>query len=356
VPEAPEAPPASPVPQDRALLLRSVGPLPPDLVAAAAGVDGVQAVSPVRAGALQLTGSRAADGRVVDAPAPGWNLPVEVIAVDPAVYGAVLPSADTTWLAGLEPGFALLGDTSARIRRLTPGAAIELGGKTLTIGGVAPDHLIGSAEVVVTAADADRFGVGGLRYALLRVRDGANPWEPLQRLLAGREGVLLRDLGHAPWQPAWREVLPQAVVKERFGEFAIRPGVGRAMAQEPGWVERHIVTANVPILGTVRCHRAIVPALTAALAELEVRGLGSLVDRRDYAGCFGPRLIAAGAGPSRHAWGIAVDLNARANPFGAVSRQDSRLVEIMERHGFGFGGRWPVPDAMHFEYRDAARL
>jgi len=91
----------------------------------------------------------------------------------------------------------------------------------------------------------------------------------------------------------------------------------------------------VPLLGEVRCHREILGPLAAALGELEAAGLGGLVDAADYAGCFSPRLIGPGSGPSRHTWGLAVD----------------RLVEVMERHGFGFGGRWPVPDAMHFEYR-----
>jgi hypothetical protein len=162
--------------------------------------------------------------------------------------------------------------------------------------------------------------------------------------------VLVRDLGRAPWPVAWREVLPQALVKERFGEFAVRPGEGRRVEVEPGWLREHIVTGSVPVLGRVRCHRAMLPALGAALAELVDRGLVGLVARGDFAGCFSARRITAGAAVSRHTWGIAVDLNASRNPYGVPSRQDPRLVEVMERHGFAFGGRWPVPDAMHFEY------
>ena len=52
---------------------------------------------------------------------------------------------------------------------------------------------------------------------------------------------------------------------------------------------------------------------------------------------------------SRHAWGIAVDINAQDNPYGAPSQQDPRLVEVMADHGFIWGGDWPTPDAMHFE-------
>jgi hypothetical protein len=56
------------------------------------------------------------------------------------------------------------------------------------------------------------------------------------------------------------------------------------------------------------------------------------------------------AAVSRHAWGLAVDLNATTNPYGYDSQQDPRLVEIMQSHGFVFGGDWPTPDPMHFEY------
>ena len=94
----------------------------------------------------------------------------------------------------------------------------------------------------------------------------------------------------------------------------------------------------------------MIPALRQALEELERRGLQRLVDRGDYAGCFAAKDIPTTGGVSRHAWGLAIDLNAAANPYGQPSAQDPRLVRVMERHGFAWGGRWPTPDAMHFEY------
>jgi D-alanyl-D-alanine carboxypeptidase len=39
----------------------------------------------------------------------------------------------------------------------------------------------------------------------------------------------------------------------------------------------------------------------------------------------------------------------RWRPQGLSSRQDRRLVSIFERWGFTWGGRWLVPDGMHFE-------
>ncbi len=349
----PAASPVAAASGPSAVLVRSVGALPSALVEQVAAIPGVGAVASVRAGALLLRGSADAAGVAVDAPPPGWGVPLEAIAVDPATYGALLPESGADAITTLAPGRALLGATSARIRGLGAGARVDLDGGTLEIAGVVDDALVGSAELVLHPADADRLGLGGARYALARTDTGAAAAQQVvAAVLDGPGQVLPTDLGPAPWPASWREVLPQAALKERFGEFQIRPGSsGREMQQEPGWADAAIATAGVPIIGEVRCHTAVIGPLRAALAELEAAGLAPLVDAGDYAGCFSPRLIGPGAGPSRHAWGVAVDLNASRNPFGAASTQDPRLVEVMERHGFGFGGRWPVPDAMHFEYR-----
>lgn len=312
---APALAAAAVVAEAPAVVVRSVGELPGGVVDAVQGVPGVVGVAPVRAGAALLTGSRTADGTPVDAPAPGWGIPVEVIAVDPAEYAAVLPEAERPAVAALTPGGVLLGATSARVRGLAPGAVLEVRGAALTVAGVVGDELIGSAELVVHAQDAGGVGVGGTRYALVRL-DGALPGvaQAVAEAVAGTPQVLSRDLGAWPWPASWREVLPQAQVKERFGEFAIRPGAGRAMGQEQGWADSQIAGATVPLLGEVRCHRAVLGPLADALGELEAAGLGDLVDPGDYAGCFSPRLIGPGSGPSRHAWGLAVDLNASRNP------------------------------------------
>jgi hypothetical protein len=96
----------------------------------------------------------------------------------------------------------------------------------------------------------------------------------------------------------------------------------------------------------------VLPPLRAAMGELARRRLARLVDPGDYAGCYAPRRIRPGGPLSLHAWGLAVDLNASRNPFGGRSRQDPRLVRIMERHGFTWGGDWPTArDPMHFEWR-----
>ena len=213
--------------------------------------------------------------------------------------------------------------------------------------GVIDDRLVRRAEIVVSAREGIRLGARR-RWALVPyARDPGRLVVALQD--AGGPELRVRDLGRAPWPP-FLQILPQATLKERFREFAVRLDRRDDVVVEPAWVRLNIVGASVPILGVVSCHRKMVPALRRALAELERRGLEHLVDRGDYAGCYAAKDIPSTGAVSRHAWGLAIDLNAGANPYGERSTQDPRLVEVMARNGFAWGGRWPTPDAMHFEY------
>jgi hypothetical protein len=54
---------------------------------------------------------------------------------------------------------------------------------------------------------------------------------------------------------------------------------------------------------------------------------------------------------SHHSWGIAFDTNLVGNYYGSAPHQDPRLVSILERWGFLWGGSFVVPDGNHFEYR-----
>jgi hypothetical protein len=107
---------------------------------------------------------------------------------------------------------------------------------------------------------------------------------------------------------------------------------------------------DLPIIGRARCHRLLVEALGGALREVVDANLAGLVDPAGFAGCWNPRTTRGGTGISRHAWGVAVDLNAGANPTGLASVQDPRLVAVFARWGFTEGSGWLVPDAGHFEY------
>jgi hypothetical protein len=96
----------------------------------------------------------------------------------------------------------------------------------------------------------------------------------------------------------------------------------------------------------------MIPQLREALAEVEREGLAKFIDRKDYAGCYSGRFLNRNpeAGISHHAWGIAFDINASTNQFGQTPHLDSRIVAIFRKWGFTWGGRWLLPDGMHFEF------
>ncbi len=350
---APPDPPTVPVPIAPAVLLAwTSGGLDPGLAAAAVGDPGVSAASVVAAGTVDLVASHGPDGAVVDAPAPGWAIPLEAVAIDPATHTAVVGGPDLVAVAGLGPGQALLGTTSAALRRLGPGGSLTLaGGTTVTVVGVVGDTAIGGAELAVDRATGAALGVSADRYLLLAHGDDRPGLEQrLRAALAPDRAVRFRGAGETPFLRHGDAVLPQVLIKQRFGEFAYRPAPGDAFEQDPAWQTENLVTVELPILGTARCHRLVVGALDGALREVIDANLAALVDPAGFAGCWNPRSSRASTGISRHAWGVAVDLNAGANPTGLASVQDPRLVAVFARWGFTDGSRWLVPDAGHFEY------
>jgi D-alanyl-D-alanine carboxypeptidase-like protein len=167
--------------------------------------------------------------------------------------------------------------------------------------------------------------------------------------------VQVRAPGQTPYFRAGDAVLPPVLVKALFGEFAARPGkVAGTLEVDPAWIASHLVTTHVPVLGTVTCNRGIVAQLRDAMLGLRAAGLGHTVDT--FNGCFVSRFIGWDDSNmiSYHSWGIAFDLNLEGNFRGGQPHQDPRLVRILERRGFQWGGSWIVPDGNHFEYRRAA--
>ena len=146
-------------------------------------------------------------------------------------------------------------------------------------------------------------------------------------------------------------VLPTALVKEMFGDFQIKERDGVWITTEPEWREENIQNKRMPILGITRCHRLMWEPLEGALNQILEEGLEEYLiieEWRSSGGCYAPRRInrfEAGGSISRHAWGIAIDINTK-------SGYPPRVVEIFNDWGFAWGGTWTSPDEMHFELRD----
>jgi hypothetical protein len=276
----------------------------------------------------------------------GWAIPLDTIAVKPRRYARTLPAAERAPFASLRPGRAVISRTEASLRRAGVGSVFALAdGRSVRVIAVVDDALLRWAEVAIPAGDPRMPPLRSTVIAALR--------SPVTRSQLARwteRGAATRLLPEGPGDigPA-----RPGALKVQFGEPAVGLPYGSDWVRlSPAFVHRHIVSRRVPILGTVTCHRAMVPHLRAALGELARRGLSGLVDPGDYAGCYAPRRIQPRGQLSLHAWGLAVDLNASRNPFRGKSHQDPRLVRVMEKHGFTWGGRWPTrPDPMHFELR-----
>jgi hypothetical protein len=343
-------PASSADPGPEVLLAWTAGGLPPGFGAAVDALPETDATTVVRGGTLDLASSRDSGGMAVDTAPEGMAIPLDVIAIDPVTYPAVVPDADQQAFRGLLPGEALLGSSSAQLRGLEAGGQLVLqDGTTLRVAGVVDDSLVGAAEVVVRTGTGAPVGTDRERYVLFTTNTDRAVVEAAVRAAAPDVAMRVRAPGETPFLRSSDAVLPQVLIKQVFGEFAYDPTSGRReFRQEPGWAAEHVVSARVPLLGQIRCHRSLLPALRGAMEELAENNLGGLVGSFD--GCYNPRLVAVGGSISRHAWGAAVDLNFSRNPTGASSAQDARLVEVMERWGFVSGDDWLVPDSGHFEF------
>jgi hypothetical protein len=136
-----------------------------------------------------------------------------------------------------------------------------------------------------------------------------------------------------------------------------------------GDVARHLVTLHWLPKTAANGDRAIrITAVNGVDAQLravsaEIDALPDGIKRAAYpiAGTYNCRAVADTGQPSPHGYGIAIDLNTAFSDYwywrphdGTIvylNRMPQQIVDIFERHGFIWGGKWYHFDTMHFEYR-----
>ncbi len=103
--------------------------------------------------------------------------------------------------------------------------------------------------------------------------------------------------------------------------------------------------------------------MATALAAVEALSIDWSPFFKDVGGSFAWRPIAGTKRLSAHSYGIAFDLNAELGGYwrwsdraeGDAGAYDNKIpqeiVEVFERFGFIWGGKWHHFDGMHFEYR-----
>lgn len=315
-----------------------------------------------------LTGSTAGNGSVVDTPVAPLAIPIDATGVEPA-FATFIPQPFRTTVSDLKEGEAILSETAAALRGLGPDATMTFStGVTLAVVATLPDVYMGGFELLTSRGTGETIGVTHERYVLFQVKGGSSP-DPSD--LAAR---------FAPYLPAnapFTEVevrapfttkflrpndgeLPPILLKQRFGEFtAIYNESSGEIDVDPAWIEAHIESRALPVLGSVTCHTKALGLLERAMAALQEQGLESTVSQ--VGDCYEPNVDPtdpSGVLTSRD-FGASIDLNKADNPAGGQSTdktQPPKLVQVMAKAGFGWGGTDAWPQGSLFRYRRTVKL
>ena len=333
-----------PVPATPAFVARLTRPASPGRLARVRALSGVAVASPLALRRMRVSG-------------PAGERSLLVGAVDPLEFRSVTPpptrDAEFVWTSLLAGEAVVTFDAADKLDLGREGSIRLTGLGDTSVGAFADNGVPNVADVLVALP----LGEDARLEVPTAIAVGAASGTTLELLETELEKLLptarLTRLGPSPRGPAARAA-PEPVAQTSGGLIGtlrytilddgfIRP--------DPSWVAANVATGTVPILGTVTCHRLMFPQLRAALSEIEQRGLAGLIRRGDYGGCYVPRFIDRNPRKplSMHAFGLAIDFNVSTNQLGTRGDMDPRIVQIFERWGFGWGGRWARPDPMHFE-------
>lgn len=324
------------------LLVWAPGGLRDSALRAAANAEGVKHAPVITGGVIWMSGS----SRGKEPPA-GYSFPLEVAYIQGRAFAQVMPRGET--IPRLDDGEAVIAETAYALRG-EPAVpfSIDTDRGALRVIGVVDDETAAGFELVAGGSAPQGWGA---RYTVaagdVRARD-------IRRAVAPHvDGPFrVRNSSDTPFLRHADAVHPPMLLKERFGEFAARPLPDGRLEVHEAWRERNIVEKEVPILGRITCHRLFLEQIEQALGDAQRNGLAREIDPGGYAGCYSARFILSDPSGrlSSHAWGAAFDINAPTNAYGAEPTMDRRLVRHLEEWGFNWGGRWMIPDGMHFEW------
>ncbi len=218
----------------------------------------------------------------------------------------------------------------------------------VVVGEIIPDSEIGWFEAVVSKDVGYELGINrNIQAIIWDSKVTENHFVEIYKNIKYKQlRVTFRDA-----KPNKNWVLPTALVKNYFGDFQIKEKDGTWIIVEPAWRNENIERKEMPIIGRATCNKIMWKPLLGALNQVIDEGLENTLYKEEFqksGGCYAPRRINrfnAGGSISRHAWGIAIDINVK-------SGYHPRVVEIFNEWGFAWGGTWTSPDEMHFELRD----
>ena len=289
----------------------------------------------------------------------GWRIPMATMVATSAYVRAIGGDAMADIVAR---GQVLMGETSAKVRGAQVGDVLLLRDRKFwmrpfTIGAIVADEFVNSGDLFMSSSAAALLGE--MPVSQIAITDIVSPASVLSGLK--KKGITIGT--EFRLRTSWDRKNPDgtlgtATTKKLLGEFSYRPTVGSSILVAGSWTSSNIAwkMRYTDIKLGNNCHRIVVDAIQGALTEIKRAGLSRFVNTQNsnrYGGCFVGRYnrLAGNFGaPSRHAWGMAIDINTDTNPLGGIPQMNCAVVRIFRKWGFAWGGNfWPA-DGMHFEY------
>ena len=290
----------------------------------------------------------------VEVPGGGGDAQVSVAAIDPLEFRPLAPEASAqarfVW-ESLRKSETFIAHEQFQILGGKPLKSLAAKGpngrKVIRIAGLAANGVPNLAGAMMSLQQADALGLGNPTLLIVGLNKDAQYAQVITEL-----GKVLPGIKFEETRPVENlTFFSGSAAQKAIGSFRFTGNADGSIRQDSGWVARNIIGKTVPILGLIRCHKAMFTQLEAALTEIESSGLASSIKPGQFGGCYVPRFIERdGSRPlSMHAWGLAIDINTLENPKGERPRMDPQIVAIFEKWGFRWGGRWSPPDGHHFE-------
>jgi hypothetical protein len=289
----------------------------------------------------------------------GWRIALATMVVEEGFIRAV---GGVEMAAAMAPGFVLMGESAASVRKAKVGDVLmmrdqKFGPHMVTIGGIVADSFVDWGDILMSPTTASVFGE--MKIANVSIVNIPSSKQVIAGLKSQR--IVIGDTYRV--RTSWDNVNPDkqlgtGVTKELMGEFAFRPTTGGSIVVSPSFLAKNIVWRHkykdIPLVNN--CHRKVIPAIQGALTEIKEAGLAKFIDVQNSnsaGGCFVGRynrLAKMFGSPSRHAWGMALDINTNTNQQGTTPRLNCDVVRIFRKWGFAWGGGFYPADGMHFEY------
>jgi hypothetical protein len=287
--------------------------------------------------------------------APGGDAELSIAGVKPDEFRPLAPeltaNARFVW-EGLQRSQTFIANEEYQIFGGKPiqslAAKLPEGRKSLKIGGVATNGSPSLAGALMSMEQAERLGLGKPRLLVVGVGKDANIAAVIKELGTVLPGVKFESM----LPPSGRTFFTGTSAQKAIGTFSFTVNPDGTINQDRKWVNSHLASERMPIIGSVRCHKVMLPQLRAALEDIQSQGLSHLLKPEQAGRCYQPRFVEkdpVNHALSKHAWGLAIDLNVYDNPEGSKPKMDPQIVAIFEKWGFRWGGRWTKPDGMHFE-------